>query len=59
MRIEATPDAIAVAKKTDWTGMPVAPSMPGLTARMYAMAGKVVRPARNLRFDRRFVRKTA
>ena len=34
------------SRKTDCTGMPVAPSIPGLTARIYAIAKKVVRPAK-------------
>ena len=40
-----TNDAIAVAMKTPPCGIPLAPRMLGLTARMYTIARKVVRPA--------------
>ena len=38
--------ASAVAINTPWLFIPVAPSMLGFTARMYAIARKVVIPAR-------------
>ena len=41
--------ARAEAVKTAPRSMPAAPRMPGLTARIYAMVTKVVRPAKHSR----------